>query len=77
MAPPLASSSVRWSSTIVSREAQGPPPDIVAGLPLMAALAPLAGGVKTTLPPFTGSTGFLAVTVTEKGVAKAVLTRAL
>ena len=46
---------------------------MVAGLVSKLALAPLAGGVKITLPPFTGSTALLAVTLTRKGCAKAVL----
>src|SRR5438874_8710110 len=42
-----------------------------AGLPLMDADAPLAGGVNVTSPPATGSLGLLAVTVTTNGAEKA------
>jgi hypothetical protein len=40
---------------------------MVAGLPVIAADAPLAGGVNVTSPPATGSIGLLAVTVTTSG----------
>ena len=40
---------------------------MVAGLPVIAADAPLAGGVNVTRPPATGSIGLLAVTVTTSG----------
>ena len=48
-------------------------PLIVAGEPATAQLAPLTGGVKVTCPPLTGSPAPLAVTVTESGLANAVL----
>ena len=53
------------------------PPEIVAGLPLMAALAPLPGGVNVTVPPFTGSPALFAVTVKPNGLVKALLITAL
>src|SRR5262245_17579528 len=46
---------------------------MVAGLPPRAADAPLAGAVKETRPPATGSLALLAVTVTTSGAAKAVV----
>jgi hypothetical protein len=48
------------------------PTAIVAGLAAIVALAPLAGGVKVTFPPLTGSAALLAVTVKPSGVPKAV-----
>ena len=48
------------------------PPEIVAGLPVIAALAPDAGGVKVTAPPFTGSPNAL-VTLRARGLVKSVL----
>ncbi len=45
-------------------------PTIVAGLPAMLALAPLAGGVNVTRPPLTGSL-LAELTVTLRGKAKA------
>lgn len=50
------------------------PPEMVAGLPAMLALAPLMGGMKVTVPPLTGSPMPFAVTFTESRLAKAVLT---
>ena len=40
---------------------------MVAGLPVSAAEAPLAGGVNVSRPPATGSSGLLAVTVATSG----------
>src|SRR5262249_2835760 len=52
----------------------GPGALMAAGLPPMAADAPLDGGVNVTRPPATGSPGLLAVTVTTRGAEKAVET---
>ena len=43
----------------------------VAVVPESAADAPLDGAVKVTMPPATGSTALLGVTVTASGLAKA------
>ena len=44
-----------------------PPALMTAGLPLIIADGPLAGGVNVTKPPATGSIGLLAVTVATSG----------
>src|SRR5262249_56350248 len=54
-----------------------PLPSMGAGLPLRLALAPPLGAVKATCPPATGSPESLAVTLTSKASAKAVLTAAV
>ena len=46
---------------------------MTAGLPEIVADAPLAGGVKVTKPPATGSFGLFAVTVTTSGSENAPL----
>ena len=46
---------------------------MTAGLPEIVADAPLAGGVKVTKPPATGSIGLFAVTVATSGAGNAPL----
>ena len=68
--------SCRRSPLAVAVTLAVPVAPMVAGLPLRVADAPLAGGVKVTRPPATGSTELLAVTVTTSGAGKAVSTPA-